>query len=95
MRWQVVIEAETPAAAKFVEEWGDHLMERLVDAGFEDPTVGASLATGTVEIEFVVRAESMPEAQQIARDAVFNIWHPPDEGAQFIGQSTRRALVPA
>lgn len=95
IKWQVAIEAEIPADAKFVEARADELMEYLVDEGIEDPTVGASLATGIIEIEFIVEARSLPEAQLLARDIMHKAWGPPTEAMQLIGESTRRALVPA
>ncbi len=92
MKWQVMIEAEIPAAAEFVEARADELMERLVDEGIEDPTVGATLASNVVEVEFVVEAQSLPEAQRFAQEIMLKTWGPP---VNLIGESTRRALVPA
>lgn len=93
IKWQVRIEAEIPAGADFVEARADELMEYLVDEGIEDPTVGASLTTAIVEVEFVVEARSLPEAQLFARDIMLKAWGPPTEAMRFIGEST--ALVPA
>ena len=94
MKWQVVIEAEIPGGGDFVEARVDDLMEHLVDSGVDDPTVGASLASGVVEIEFVVEAPTLLLAQEEARSLLYKTWGRP-LGDEIVGESTRRTLVPA
>jgi hypothetical protein len=66
----------------------------LIDAGIEDPSVGAALEAGTVEIEFVVGGAASEDAHQRAQGIIAEALalHPDSE---LVGECTRRAeLVP-
>ncbi|MGH9104395.1 MAG: hypothetical protein ACRDZX_00890 [Acidimicrobiales bacterium] len=93
MKWQIRLEVQVHGHADNVEAFIDDAMEHLVDSGIEDPTVGGELASGIAEVEFVVEASTLGEAQQIAHDIVAKTLGQPN--GELIGESTRRALVPA
>ncbi|HEY5246580.1 MAG TPA: hypothetical protein VIJ60_12995 [Acidimicrobiales bacterium] len=95
MKWQILLEVRLHGEAGDIEALLDSTMEHLVDAGIEDPSVGAALEVGTVEIEFVVEADALEDAHQRARGIIADaLALPPD--SELVGESTRRAeLVPA
>ncbi len=95
MRWQILLEVQLHGDAADVEALLDSAMEHLVDAGIEDPSVGAALDAGTVEIEFVVDGETLDDAHDRARTIIAEALALPPE-SELVGESTRRAnLVPA
>lgn len=93
MKWQILLEVQLYGDPDEIEALLDEVMECLVDSGIDDPTVGAALATGVAQIEFVVEAASLQEAQVLARELCVKALGQPN--GEFIGESTRRSLVPA
>ncbi len=95
MKWQILIEVRLHEDADDIEALLDSTMEHLVDAAIEDPSVGAALEVGTVEIEFVVDGDTLEDAHQRAQGIIAKaLALPPD--SELVGESTRRAeLVPA
>lgn len=94
MKWHILLEVRLPGEPADVEALLDNVMEHLVDAGIEDPAVGASLQAGTVEIEFVVDGGVLEEAHQRARHILAEALKLPPN-SELVGESTRRAeLVP-
>ncbi|MGH9106359.1 MAG: hypothetical protein ACRDZX_11090 [Acidimicrobiales bacterium] len=95
MKWHILLEVRLQGEPEDVEAVLDNLMEHLVDAGIEDPAVGASLQMGTVEIEFVVDGAVLEEAHRRSRNILAGaLMLPPN--SELVGESTRRVeFVPA
>jgi hypothetical protein len=91
MKWQIVLEAELSAAPEDIEAALDHLMEHLIDEGAEDAGIGVSVTTGQTEIEFVIEAETLDDARQLAHKLVSKSLPLPGMG-QMVGETTRRSL---
>lgn len=95
MKWHILLEVRLRGEPDDVEAVLDSVMEHLVDAGIEDPAVGATLQVGAVEIEFIVDGEDLEEAHQRARRVLADALELPPE-SELVGESTRRAEpVPA
>lgn len=95
MKWQIVLEVRLRGEPDVVEALLDDAMGHLVDADIEDPSVGAALGTGAVEVEFIVEGETLEEAHQHARDIVEKALDLPPS-SELVGESTRKAEpVPA
>ena len=95
MKWHILLEVRLHGEPEAVEAFLDDVMERMVDAGIEDPAVGASLQAGIVEIEFVVEGGFLEEAHQRVRRILAEALRLP-ANSELVGESTRRAeLVPA
>jgi|GEM_PF-6418509 len=92
MKWQIVLEVQLDGKPEDLQRVLDDTMESLLEASVEDPTVGATLSSGVVEIEFVVDAPALSVAQQKAHEIIAKALGVP---ADLIGESVRRDLVPA
>jgi hypothetical protein len=90
MKWQILLEVELYGAPNDIEAVLDRVMEYLVDDNVENPGVGVALETGFTEIEFVVVADGIEEAHEIARKVLSKSLNLPSSG-QLIGESTRKA----
>ena len=67
MKWHIILEIRFHGDPDGVEAVLDAVMEHLVGAGIEGPSIGAALREGVAEVEFVVEASSLKEAHQQAR----------------------------
>lgn len=94
MKWQIVLEVQLHGAPDDIEVLLDRAMEHLVDDGIENPGVGTSLESGFTEIEFVVLAADLEEAQSEARQVIAKALEMPP-GSELVGETARKALVPA
>lgn len=90
MKWQILLEVRLHGEPDDVEVLLDNVMGHLVDAGIEDPAVGAAVGTGAVEIEFVVEGDALEDAHQRARGVIEKALALPPN-SELVGESTRKA----
>ncbi len=64
MKWQMAFVAQLQGSPEDVEAMLDAAMERMLEAGVEDPAIGAALASGAISIEFVVEGADVEEIQR-------------------------------
>jgi hypothetical protein len=90
MKWQMTLVADLHGSPDDVEALLDDAMGRLVEAGIQDPAVGAELAGTEVCIEFVVEADDLTRAQANGLKVIDHALQLP-VGSELIGATTRKA----